>query len=139
MDVLANWETMRMNDPAYIQNQIDNNQELRVFLPLRQTLLPENQFLERSAIVMTGPNHNDHQLINRLKRKLGYHFGHHPRQFEIRKIPASMGDLIAIFPNEDMMKETVQICVFDLGSGVQVQLKAWNLSSQMETIKSSGC
>ncbi|KAF3326724.1 hypothetical protein FCM35_KLT08354 [Carex littledalei] len=57
MDPLANWETMRMTDPAYLQgNRVE---ELRVFLPPRRNLHPSTEFLERSAIVMTGPNEND--------------------------------------------------------------------------------
>lgn len=123
MDPLLNWETMRMTDPSYIQG--GQAQEMRVFLKPRKDLLPTNEFLQRSAIVMTGPNENDHTLRRTLQQKLAYHFTCHPRNFRIGKIPSSIGDLLAIFPNEDMKNRAVKQCLFKLGPGVEVQLADW--------------
>ncbi|KAF3321452.1 hypothetical protein FCM35_KLT14705 [Carex littledalei] len=123
MDVLANWETMQMTDPAYVQGLIDNRgMDARVFLPTTDS--PNDEFLERAAIVLTGPNHNSDQLINQLTTKLAHHFHRHPRHFKVRRLPPLMGDLIAIFPNRDMMKQAEQVGMFHLGPGIQVQLAA---------------
>ncbi|KAF3340752.1 Zinc knuckle [Carex littledalei] len=129
MDPLANWETMRMTDPAYLQG--NRVQEMRVFLSPRRDLHPSTEFLQRSAIVMTGPNENDLQLRHKLQHKLAYHFHCHPRQFRIGKIPSSTGDLLAIFPNIEMKNQAVDTCLFQLGPGVQVQLVAWTRETGM--------
>ncbi|KAF3339108.1 Zinc knuckle [Carex littledalei] len=130
MDVLAHWETMQMTDPAYVQGLIDNSgMDVKAFLPTTDS--PNDEFLERSAIVLTGPNHNDDQLINRLTTKLAYHFTRHPRHFKVRRLPPTMGDLIAIFPNRDMMRQAVQVGMFHLGPGIQVQLAAYKKNDGM--------
>lgn len=129
MDMLADWENMPLTDAAYMQDgRVD---DVRVFLPKRNTPNPATEFLDRSAIIMTGPNQNDAQLIRRITNKLARQFSRHPRQFEVSKIPASTGDLIAIFPNRDMMKQALNIGVFILSPGVQVQMKEYSRHAGM--------
>ncbi|KAF3320650.1 Zinc knuckle [Carex littledalei] len=67
-----NWQTMPMQDPTTIQNRIN---ELRVYLPPREEMAEENQFLVRSAIVFAGPHYNDRRIPQRLANALGSYFG----------------------------------------------------------------
>ncbi|KAF3325376.1 Zinc knuckle [Carex littledalei] len=123
MDYLANWETMPLIDPQYVGNHRPTYR--RVFLTKRDTLAPANEFLERSAIVLTGPNHNTPTLAYSIVRKMATLFSLNPKHFEIRRIPPAMGDYLAIFPSVNIRNEACNICAFDLGSGVQIQMARW--------------
>lgn len=118
-----NWQTMQMQDPANIQNRIE---ELRVYLPRRdQEMAEENQFLLRSAIVFAGPHYNDHRTTTRLASALGRFFGIPPHYVRISEIDPSIGDFVATFPNSIMRDAAVRVGVFVLDRDVEVQLVEW--------------
>ncbi|KAF3341779.1 hypothetical protein FCM35_KLT00417 [Carex littledalei] len=129
MDAMANWETMPLTDPAYMQD--GRAEDMRVFLPRRTELTPATEWIDRSAIILTGPNHNDDQLVRRIVHKLATFFSRHPRQFEVRPIPPAQGDLVAIFPDRDMMKRAVQVGALTLSPGVQVQIMEYSRHAGM--------
>ncbi|KAF3326927.1 transcription elongation factor SPT5 [Carex littledalei] len=114
MDPLANWETMPLIDSQYFGNHRPTDR--RVFLTKRDTLAPANAFLGRSAIVLTGPNHNTPTLAYSIVRKMASLFNMNPKHFEIRRIPPAMGDYLAIFPNVAIRNEA---CDFVLLTSVQ--------------------
>lgn len=120
MDPLANWETMPLIDPSYFENKKPT--EGRVFLSKRDKLLPVNEFLDRSAIVLTRPNQNTPTLAYNIVRKLVSFFKINPAHIRVRKIPTYMGDYLAIFPNVDFRNRVCNICAFDLGAGAQIQM-----------------
>ncbi|KAF3328199.1 hypothetical protein FCM35_KLT06805 [Carex littledalei] len=138
MDPLANWETMTLNDPRYVNDsRVDGG---RVFLPNRVGFAPGNEFLSRSAVVLTGPNQNNRHLAHSITRKLAHHFSTNIRNIRVSKLPATTGDFIAIFPTDAMCKQAVDICAFTVLPGVHVQLAViHNKIKTQDTRSSLGC
>lgn len=119
----SDWENVPLQDPDSVES--NRAEDIHVFLEERDQFFPSNQFLDRTAIAMTGPNENTQFLAHRLATRLAMYFRRQPRDFKVRKVHQSIGDLIAIFPNRDMLKEACDICVFALGPRVEVQLAPW--------------
>lgn len=120
----SDWENISLQDPDLFEP--NRGEDIHVFLEDRDPLLlPNNQFLDRTAIVMTGPNENTPFLAHRLASRLAMYFRRQTRDFKVRKVHQSVGDFIAIFPNKDMLREACAICAFKLGPGVEVQLAPW--------------
>lgn len=117
-----NWQNMQMQDSANIQNRVN---ELRVYLPPREEMAEENQFLVRSAIVFAGPHYNDCRIPQRLAYALGRFFGIPHQNFRISEIDPSIGDFVAVFPNSIMRDDAVRMGVFVLDCDVEVQLVEW--------------
>lgn len=86
-------------------DQVETNraEDIHIFLEGEQFPLT-NQFLEKTTIVMTGPNKNTPFLAHRLAMRLAMYFRKQIRDFKVRKVHQSVGNFIAIFPNKDMMK-----------------------------------
>ncbi|KAF3340358.1 Zinc knuckle [Carex littledalei] len=119
----TNWQTMQLQNPANIQNRIN---ELRVYLPPREEMAEENQFLVRAAIVYAGPHYNDRRIPQRLSNALGRFFGVPHQHFRISEIDPSIGDFIVVFPSSIMRDDAVRMGVFALDRDAEVQLVEWN-------------
>lgn len=123
MEVPNNWQHVQMRDPDFVNN--DRIHELRVFLQPRDALHHVNRFLDRSAIIFTGPHYNESHLAPRLATALARHFDRYESDFTISRLSPDHGDFIVVFPTVHMRNLAVEEGVFHLGNNTEVQLIEW--------------
>lgn len=124
MENNPNWETMDLMDPDNLE--AGRRESMRVYLPPKGQLRPVNSYLDRSALVLSGPHQISRYLAHRLAVKLANYFNMQPKDFIITRVNQSYGDFLVQFPNAHLRDHAVAVCVFTLGPDVQLQLVEWS-------------
>ncbi|KAF3338319.1 Zinc finger protein GIS2 [Carex littledalei] len=129
MAVPREWTTMLMNEGSVLWQQ--RPQSLDVYIAPREDLSPANRFLEKSAFVFAGPAGNDPSVHRRIADCMGRHFHMNPAEFSVFTIHQDFGDMILIFPTEEMAQAAIERASFYIGNNIEISLHPYSPQLQM--------
>ncbi|KAF3335236.1 Gag-Pol polyprotein [Carex littledalei] len=129
MAVPREWATMIMNEGSILWQQ--RPQSLDVYIAPREELSPANRFLERSAFVFAGSAANDPTIHHRIADCMGRHFHMSPTEFPMFTIHQDFGDMILIFPTDEMSQAAIERASFYVGNNTEVTLHPYAPQLQM--------
>ncbi|KAF3336708.1 hypothetical protein FCM35_KLT19294 [Carex littledalei] len=126
---LDNWETLPMLSPNTLPAR---GPPLKVFFPPNDNMRSPNLLLDRSAVVLLGPGADIvGQLPRRIAAAIGTTFGCHPDAFKISTLEPAAGDLLVEFPSNVLRNMAVDVGVFMIARGIEVQLRPWTPNMHM--------
>ncbi|KAF3336448.1 Gag polyprotein [Carex littledalei] len=129
MAVPREWTTMIMNEGSVLWQQRPHS--LDVYIAPREELSPANRFLEKSAFVFAGPAGNDPSVHRRISDCMGRHFHINPAEFSVFTIHQDFGDMILIFPTEEMAQAAIERASFYIGNNIEISLHPYSPQLQM--------
>lgn len=112
-------------------NEPNRIPQLTVFLPPHEGLRPTNRFLDRAAFVFTGQHYNVPHLSYWIANRLASQFGRDPMDFTVVNIEDIFGDLMVLFPNEEMKEQAISVGTCYLSAGVEITLVGQSIDLAM--------
>ncbi|KAF3336972.1 Gag-Pol polyprotein [Carex littledalei] len=129
MAVPREWATMIMNEGSVLWQQ--RPESLDVYIAPREDLSPANRFLERSAFVFAGPAANDPTIHRRIADCMGRFFHMSPAEIPVFTIHQEFGDMLIIFPTEEMAQAAIERASFYVGNNTEISLHPYAPQLQM--------